>query len=431
MSSTKPSRSRREFITQAAALGGSAALGLPPLAMPQAVAGAATTPWGWPEPYQKVSPESVAWLKSKGWWPLKIAWNPLWSDGNVVVFAMKHFELMARRGLEVQYPQILAAGLMNEVFIPGKLQIAQAGSLGLLRLIDLRIPTAALCTYPAQRQAFLVHPDSPLKGGMSALKGAKVLGRPAVCGVTIGSTNHLGLIICAKVLGLVEGRDYVISNMGPGEIITMPKGVDVTGIWEPNVLYMTDYLKNARILELIDRYEIFNGYSYARGEIAEHAPDVLQAYTDAFVEAQMLCRARTDEVLDALVKDPSQKGRSPELIRQDAQINLLDPKPTINYPFRDLHGFWARLEAYQANVMHDAGVLQHSYTPDEYLRVIQGRFMARTYAKVGWKVPTWPPFLPDGWTGRVGHPPYPPYGLMYMGKQSFPGPGDLVAGAHA
>jgi sulfonate transport system substrate-binding protein len=194
---------------------------------------------------------------------------------------------------------------------------------------------------------------------------------------------------------------------------------------------MTDYLKNARILELIDRYEIFNGYSYARGEIAEHAPDVLQAYTDAFVEAQMLCRARTDEVLDALVKDPSQRGRSPELIRQDAQINLLDPKPTINYPFRDLHGFWARLEAYQANVMHDAGVLQHSYTPDEYLRVIQGRFMARTYAKVGWKVPTWPPFLPDGWTGRVGHPPYPPYGLMYMGKQSFPGPGDLVAGAHA
>lgn len=428
MSSKHTDRSRRDFIAQAAAVGGSAALGIGGLAWPAAQA-AQPDAMHWPTPYGRISPASIAWLKSKGWWPLQIAWNPLWSDGNVILFAMMHFDLLARRGLQAHYVPILAAGLMNEVFIPGRIQIAQAGSLGLLRLIDLKIPTAALCTYPAQRQAFLVHPDSPLKGGMADLKGAKVLGRPAICGVTMGSTTHLGLLIAAKVLGLVEGRDYQLSNMGPGEIITMPKGVDVVGIWEPNVLYMTDYLKNARILELIDRYEIFNGYSYARGEIAQHAPDVLQAYTDAFVEAQMLCRTRTDEVLDALIADPSQKGRSPQLVRQDAQINVLDPKPTINFPFRDLDGFWARLEAYQTNVMYDAGVLQHRYTPSEYLSVIHDRFLAESYARVGWKVPAWPPFLPAGWKGQVGHPPYPPYGLMYMGRQQFPGPGDLVPAA--
>ena len=28
------------------------------------------TEWGWPQPYEQVSPKSVEWLKSKGWWPL-------------------------------------------------------------------------------------------------------------------------------------------------------------------------------------------------------------------------------------------------------------------------------------------------------------------------------------------------------------------------
>jgi sulfonate transport system substrate-binding protein len=29
-----------------------------------------STDWGWPQPYEKVSDKSVAWLKEKGWWPL-------------------------------------------------------------------------------------------------------------------------------------------------------------------------------------------------------------------------------------------------------------------------------------------------------------------------------------------------------------------------
>src|SRR5207253_240610 len=36
------------------------------------------TEWGWPQPYEQVSPKSVEWLKSKGWWPLTYAYQPLW-----------------------------------------------------------------------------------------------------------------------------------------------------------------------------------------------------------------------------------------------------------------------------------------------------------------------------------------------------------------
>jgi sulfonate transport system substrate-binding protein len=315
---------------------------------------------------------------------------------------------------------------MNEAFVPGNLQIAQAGSLGLLRIIDLKVPAAAVACYPAQRQAFLVPLDSPLKSSLSELKGQKVLKRPAVVGVTTGSTNHLGLLIAAKTIGLKEGEDFILKNLGPGDIITMPKGIDVTGIWEPNNLLMTEQLKNARILELMDRYEVFNGYSYIRGELETGAPDVIQAYTDALVEARLIARLKPEEVLKELIADPSQRGRGEKLIRRDAEIHVFNPKPTINYPFENAQGFWTDLEVFQAGVMHDAGILKRKYTAEDMASVLRPRYMAATFEKLGWRVPTTPSFLPPGWSGVVGKPPYPAYGPMLMGRQEFPGAGDLV-----
>ncbi len=418
-------QSRRSFLSRSLPV--TAAMGLAPglLGGARAQAAGESSEWGWPAPYEKIAPASVDWLKSKGWWPLQVAWNPMWSDGNLVLFVMQHFQLLEKRGIDVQYPAFLTAGLMNEVYVPAKIQIAQAGTLGLLRLIDLKIPTAAVCTYPAQRQAFLVPPDSPLRNGLIELKGAKVLGRPAVCGVTIGSTNHLGLLIAAKVLGLAEGKDYIIKNTGPADILTMPRGIDLTAIWEPNVLAMTEFRKNARILELVDTYEVFNGYSYARGELEEGAQDVLQAYTDAFVEARLIARLKPDEVLGAFAAHPSQRGRDPELIKRDAEIHVIHPKPTVNYPFENAKGFWIPLEAYQASVMYEAGVLQRTYTEADFKAVLRNQYLANTYRKLGWTVPEAPTFLPANWSGQVGKPPYPPYGLMTMGKQPFPEKGDL------
>lgn len=418
--------SRRNFLERSLAAAGGLSLGHLALRATEARAASSVTQWGWPQPYEQVSAKSIDWLKSKGWWPLKVAWNPMWSDGNVVLFAIQHYGLLQKRGIEAEFPAFLAAGLMNEAYVPGTIQVAQAGSLGLLRIIDLRLPTAAVATYPAQRQAFLVPPDSPLKDGLADLKEQKVLKRPAICAITIGSTNHLGLLIAAKVLGLQEGRDFVIKNTGPADIITMPKGMDVTAIWEPNVLMMTEFLKNARILELVDTYEVFNGYSYVRGEIEQHAPDVLQAYVDAFLEARLLARLKPDEVLDAFASHPSQRGRDPQLIRRDTEIHVLNPKPTLNYPFENSKGFWVNLETYQAGVMADANILRRRYTEADFHSILRPKYLASSYTRLGWKVPEAPAFIPRDWKGEAGKPPYPPYGLMHMGKQPFPEPGDLA-----
>jgi ABC-type nitrate/sulfonate/bicarbonate transport system substrate-binding protein len=422
-SPTQPGR--RRLVSHGAALAAAASLA-PALLLPSIAASATSfSEWGWPQPYERISSKSVEWLKSKGWWPLQVAWNPLWSDGNLVLFTMQHYKLLQQRGVEAEFPAFLAAAFMNETFVPGKIQIAQAGSLGLLRIIDLKVPAAAVTCYPAQRQAFLVPLDSPLKS-LADLKGQKVLGRPAVWAVTVGSTTHLGMLIAAKVLGLEENKDYVLRNVGPNDIITMPKGIDVTAIWEPNVLLMTEFRKNARILELIDSYEVFNGYSYIRGEIEQNAPDVIQAYVDAFVEARLIARLKQKEVIDAFAAHPSQRGRDVALIARDAEIHVFNPKPTLSFPFENTEGFWIPLETYQAGVMADANVLKRRYTDADFKEVLRPRYMQNTYAKLGWNVPKKPAFLPADWSGKAGKPPYPPYGMMHLGPQQFPESGDLA-----
>ncbi|MGE0801050.1 MAG: ABC transporter substrate-binding protein [Lautropia sp.] len=422
----QPCPGRRDFVGKGLALAGATGIAATSLVAGGVRAADGFTAWGWPQPYQRISDKSIAWLKSKNWWPLQVAWNPLWSDGNVILFTMQAQKLLEKRGIEVQYQPFLAASLMNEVYFPARVQVAQAGSLGLLQVIDRKVPSVALACYPAQRQAFLVPPDSPLKGGMAALKGQKILGRPPVVGVTIGSTTHLGLLIAAKVHGLEEGKDFILKNTTPADIIAFPKGLDIVSIWEPNVILMTELLKNARILELVDNYEIFNGYSYMRGEIEEGAPDVVQAYIDAFVEAQLYARLHQAESIAGLAADPSQRGRNPALIERDAIVHVFNPKPTRNFVFENTGGLWIPLEIFQAGVMADAGVLRRRYTEEDFKSVLRPKYMANTFDRLGWAIPKQASFLPANWGGKPGSPPYPAYGLAEMGKQTFPEPGDLV-----
>ena len=60
----------------------------------------------------------------------------------------------------------------------------------------------------------------------------------------------------------------------------------------------------------------------------------------------------------------------------------------------------------------------------DFKTVLRPKYMADTYARLGWKIPAAPPFLPADWKGVVGRPPYPKYGLGGMGPQPFPAPGD-------
>jgi sulfonate transport system substrate-binding protein len=114
------------------------------------------------------------------------------------------------------------------------------------------------------------------------------------------------------------------------------------------------------------------------------------------------------------------------LIERDVQIHVLNPKPTRNYVFEDVGGLWIPLELYQAGIMTEAGVLKRRYTEADFKSVLRPKYLAETFNRLGWAIPKRPSFMPVNWSGKIGQPPYPPYGVMEMGKQNFPGPGDLI-----
>lgn len=379
--------------------------------------------WGFPQPYQEISQASVDWLKSKGWWPLQVAWNSGWSEEDMILFTMKNQEFLEKRGIEVEWTHFLAAAFMNEAFIPGQIQVAQAGSLGLMAAMGSGVPTVALNTIPAAPQGYLVPPDSPLES-LQDLKEQKVLGHPANWAVTFGSTNHLSAILAASALGLEQGRDYVLQNTTPEDIITLPQGIDVTGIWEPNVQRMSEINENARLLQW-DYFLTQNGYGYIRGEIEENAPDVVQAYVDAFVESQLWMRRYPDEAVANYQQAPESRGKEPELIRGQAELYNLSLKPTKNYIY-DGSFFWAPIEAFNSQAGVDAGILEDKFSEDDFRKVFGSNYMADTYDRLGWAVPESPPFIPDDWDGEVGEPPYSPWGPEAVGKQEFPEPSDLT-----
>jgi sulfonate transport system substrate-binding protein len=341
---------------------------------------------------------------------------------------MKEAKLLEKRGIQADYQSFTAASYVNAAYIPGHLQVAQAGELGLYAVMGLKVPTVAVLVYPAQLQGFMVPLNSPLKS-LRDLKDAKVLGRPAVYGVTIGSTPQIGWEIAVDTLGLTPDKDFKIANLAPPDIVTMPSGIDIVGIWEPLVSQMSRFIKNARVLEPIGRYEFFNGYTYMRGEIADSAPDVVQAYVDAFVEAQIWMNKHQDDAIGMLTKQPAVAGQSPALLKQQADSYNFWPKPTKNYPFKDVHGFWLGVQEYQSKIAHQNGHLKQELSRADFESVLRPEFMNSTYKRLGWAVPSSPMYVPKNWTGVVGKPPYPPYlwnGIDLSGPEPFPSKSDLA-----
>lgn len=55
------------------------------------------TEWGWPLPYEKVSEKSINYLKEKGWWPLKYAYQPPWMAQATVPWIIKKLGLEKER----------------------------------------------------------------------------------------------------------------------------------------------------------------------------------------------------------------------------------------------------------------------------------------------------------------------------------------------
>lgn len=385
-------------------------------------AAATFTEWGWPQPYEKVSDQSIAWLKEKGWWPVKVAWQGPFSGQNTVNVVMKRLDLLAKRGIEAQFQAFNSGPEINEVITSGKFQVGNGGNFPFTSLLDKGVPVRVIAVLaPNLKHAVVVPNDSPLK----SLKDLKGSNPPATIGIVTGSSAEFYFQMAAEANGIQIGKDVILKNMTPADQMLLPKGVAAVVPWEPSIYILTDERKTGREIDTIFPYNFYQGNFYVRQELVENVPDVVQALSDAYMEATLWIRLNPEKAADFLAEEPTLKAYKRELHLQQTQLYNNLYKPTYVYPFAQ---FWGAENERIAAWLKQNNRLQKTLTARDYAAAFAPQFMDRTFAKLGWKVPAQPPFLPKDWQGAIGKVPYPEYAhaLNMKQPQAWPEPGDLV-----
>jgi ABC-type nitrate/sulfonate/bicarbonate transport system substrate-binding protein len=370
---------------------------------------------GWPGEYQKVSQKSIDFLKSKGWWPLPIGTQPGFSSQPL----WDPLGLPKRRGLETKTTYFLSGPEINEAAAAGRVAVGLEGNFPFTSLMAQNLPTKVVAVVnPNLRHTLLVPPDSKIKSPEDLTQ----LGKKPVIGVVTGSSGEFFLQSMLEEMG-VTSKDVVLRNLTPPDMLLMPKGLDAVVQWEPYVSEMVGDRKNARIVDTIYPHNFYMGNLWIRKEIVDQAPDVAQAVSDMFAEGVIYARANPERA-----KSLFRKNRVYERFSDTAMSVVVDHlsnayKPTWIYPFAD---FWATENARVAKFLRESGRIKESITADSWKQRFDTSFMDKTFEEIGWKVPERPPWIPAGWRGKVGDPPYPRYRTPEDPQQKWPEPGDLV-----
>jgi sulfonate transport system substrate-binding protein len=108
--------------------------------------------------------------------------------------------------------------------------------------------------------------------------------------------------MAAQVNGIQIGKDVILKNMPPGEQMAMPKGLSAVVPWDPTPAMMVEERKNGRIIDSIFAYNMYEGNFYVRQELIDNVPDVVQAFSDAHLEATLWIRLSPDKAADFMAE---------------------------------------------------------------------------------------------------------------------------------
>jgi sulfonate transport system substrate-binding protein len=402
-------------------LGGTAvalALGVPGGA---ALAADAPADWGWTAPYDQVSAKSIAWLKDKGWWPLTVGFQPPWTGQNAINVVVDRLGLIAKRGVEQKFQGFTSGPELIEAFSAQRIQLGGSGNFPYHSLLDRKIPARGLFNYPLLTHAVIVPNDSPIKS-LADLKGGK---EPATIGIVTGSSAEFYFQAAAAVHGIDIGKDVILKNMPLSEQLQLPKGVAAVVPWDHTASLITDERKTGRAIDSSHPYNLYEGIGFVRQELIDNVPDVVQAITDAYVEAVLYIRRHPAQTVQFLHEDPNLKNVSEDFLASQVATNVALFKPTFIVPQPK---FWAAESERIRTWLKERNRLTRDITTEEYAGSYSPEFARAAVRKLGWAIPSQPIYLPAGWTGKIGQLPYPEYFNQSSAKapQVFPEPGDLT-----
>lgn len=378
------------------------------------------TAWGWPQPYEKASDQSIAWLKQKGWWPLGVGYQPPWTGQNALNIVADRLGLLQKRGIETTFVPFVSGPPLIEAFTAGRIQVGGSGNFPYHSLVDRRVPAKGVINYPLLTHAVVVPKDSPFKS-LKDLKGAK---EPHTIGLVTGSSSEFYFQAAAVANGIEIGKDVILKNIPLSEQLQLPKGLAAVVPWEITVSLLTDERKTGRVIDSSHPYSIYEGIGFVRQEIIDNAPDVAQAIVDSLVEAALWIRLNPDKAVELLQQDPALKTINAAFLAGQIATNNNFFKPTALIP---LPAFWAKEDERIRAWLKERNRLTRDISEAEYAASYAPQFAVATARKLGWKVPTQPVFLPKDWAGSIGKVPYPVYVNQTSAKspQAFPEAGDL------
>lgn len=382
----------------------------PPISPP--ISQKEASPASWPIASQTVSDASVAYLKQQGWWPLKVGYFADVPGFSAHWALMRADKMLERRGLEVEYQTFNSGPPILEAFVAGQTQVTHYGDFPFWNTVDKGIPAVAFAVTGVNNEvALVVSTDSTYQ----TLDDLRAADHELVIGTTLGSYAEF-------YLRSVPGLKYRIAGMGMRDAQIIPQGVDAVAIWDPHLSFALEKGLGRKIDNVFPWY-FPTAFEFARGEIAEHAPDVMQALADATMEALLAVRADPDRAAAVYCEDPRAKAWSPADVRTQIDRYMTLYKPTYKYLNAD---FWATEDARVVAAQFDAGRLTHKRSAEDLKTNFAPHYLADTFARLGWAAPAKPVFLPSDWSGTVGQPPYPTFVHAGGAPQAFPEPGDLV-----
>lgn len=398
----------------------------PPGSQPPPTVPAAERDTPWPKPYAQVSPASVAWLKARGWWPLSIGYFadlPGYAAHDAVVRALG---LLEARGIEVRWQSFLSGPPILEAFVSGQTQVTGYGDFPFWSTVDKGVPAVAFAlTGVNNHAALLVPPGSPVRSPADW----DVPGEPLVVGTTLGSYAEFYVTAMAQGTGLAERRGVELAGMSMREAQLLPAGVDAVAAWDPHVAFAVER-GLGRAVDTVHPWYLATGYEFVRAEIEADAPDVVQALSDATLEAVLWIREHPERAADVVRADPRLRAYDAALVRAQVERYYLLYKPSVRYVHADV---WAAEGARVVATMAAKGRMKRARTAEELKVHFVPDHMARSLATMGWAVPPRPVFLPEGWAGTPGRPPYPAYDtpVSLTAPQPWPEPSDLLVATPA
>lgn len=373
------------------------------------------TEWGWPQPYERVSPKSVEWLKSKGWWPIQTNFYPATCQyGMPTMVVSKKFA--EPRGLEVALRRFASGPAANEALIAGHVHFAHVGNFPFFSLVDKNAPVRGIFLIPHERISLMVPVNSPIKS-VRDLKGKTI-------GTAVGSGAYMALIFMLRHHGLNPDRDVSIRNLPWPEQLSLPAGIDAVAPWDMGPSIMIHHLKNGRELADLTPYDVNYGMTIIRTEIIDNAPDVAQAIVDSLLESVLWMRLHMAEATDICrTVDTTAASYPVDLVRRIIAEANAYLKPTWTYPNMELvlQGLVA------PKWMKETGRLSRDLNEDDFRKYLATRFLEQSYKKLGWKVPERNPIF-EGSQIKFGVFPYEyrrPFALT--SPQPFPVKGDLTS----